>query len=77
MTGMMKTMSDGWRLDQALLTSVDDTLLGIVSSYGKHTLTNSLKLGKACGLDGVPSECLRHLRRIPLVHLTHLFNHCL
>jgi hypothetical protein len=25
---------------------------------------------------GIPNECLRHLPRRPLVHLTHLFNHC-
>jgi hypothetical protein len=36
-----------------------------------------LKLNKACGIDGIPNECLRHLPRRPLVDLTHLFNHCL
>jgi hypothetical protein len=36
-----------------------------------------LKLGKACGFDGVPSEYLRHLQRRPLVHITQLLNHCL
>jgi hypothetical protein len=36
-----------------------------------------LKLRKACGLDGIPNESLRHLPRRPLVYLTHLFNHCL
>jgi hypothetical protein len=36
-----------------------------------------MKLRKACGLDGIPNECLRYLPRRPLVHLTHLFNHCL
>jgi hypothetical protein len=40
-------------------------------------LLNSLKLKKACGIDGIPNECLRHLPRRPLVHLTHLFNHCI
>jgi hypothetical protein len=40
-------------------------------------LIKSLKLKKACGIDGIPNECLRHLPRRPLVHLTHLFNHCL
>jgi hypothetical protein len=35
-----------------------------------------LKLRKACGIDGIPNECLRHLPRRPLVHLTHLLNHC-
>jgi hypothetical protein len=37
----------------------------------------TLKLKKACGIDSIPNECLRHLPRRPLVHLTHLFNHCL
>jgi hypothetical protein len=36
-----------------------------------------MKLRKACGLDGIPNEFLRHLPRRPLAHLTHLFNHCL
>jgi hypothetical protein len=40
-------------------------------------LISSLKLRKACGIDGVPNECLRHLPRTPLVHLTHLINHCI
>jgi hypothetical protein len=35
-----------------------------------------LKLRKACGIDGIPNECLRHLKRRPLVY-THLLNHCL
>jgi hypothetical protein len=44
----------------------------------QHTyLENSLKLRKACGLDGTPNECLGHLKRRPLVHLTQLFNRCL
>jgi hypothetical protein len=34
-------------------------------------------LRKACGIDGIPNECLRHLPRRPLVHLTHFFNHCI
>jgi hypothetical protein len=32
---------------------------------------------RSFGIDGIPNECLRHLSRRPLVHLTHLFNHCL
>jgi hypothetical protein len=32
---------------------------------------------KACGLDGIANECLRHISRKPLAYLTHLFNHCL
>jgi hypothetical protein len=62
---------------QALITSAGDTRLGKVRPCDLHKLINSLKLRKACGLDGIASECLRHLPRRPLVHLTHLFNHCL
>jgi hypothetical protein len=40
-------------------------------------LINSFKLKKACGIDGIPNECLKHLSRRPLVHLTHLINHCI
>jgi hypothetical protein len=60
---------------QALLASVD-TPLGKVRPCDIHKLANSLKLREACGLDGIPDKCLRHLLRRPLVHLTHLFNHC-
>jgi hypothetical protein len=35
----------------------------------------SFKLGKAYGFDGLPNECLQHLPRRTLVHLTHLLNH--
>jgi hypothetical protein len=37
----------------------------------------SLKLGKARGFYGIPNECLRHLSRRTLVHLTYLFEDCL
>jgi hypothetical protein len=30
-----------------------------------HKLVNSLKLRKACGLDGIPNECLRHEMTLP------------
>jgi hypothetical protein len=40
-------------------------------------LISYLKLRKSCGIDGIPYACLRRLPRRPLVHLTHLFNHCL
>jgi hypothetical protein len=32
---------------------------------------------KLCGIDGISNECLRHLTRRPLLHLTYLFNGCL
>jgi hypothetical protein len=63
--------------DQALLASVDDTLLGKVRPSDIHKLVKSLKLRKAYGLDGIPNKCIRYLPRRPLVNLTHLFNHCL
>jgi hypothetical protein len=31
-----------------------------------------LKLNKACGIDGIPNECFRHLQRRPLVHCIRL-----
>jgi hypothetical protein len=62
---------------QALLTSVHNKPLGKLGPCDIQKLVKSLKLRKACGLDGIPNECLRHLPRRPLVHLTHLFNHCL
>jgi hypothetical protein len=40
-------------------------------------LLKSLKLRKDCGIDGIPNESLWHLPRHPLVHLTHVLNHCL
>jgi hypothetical protein len=38
-------------------------------------LVKTLKLRKACRLDGIPNKCLRYLPRRPLVHM--LFNHWL
>jgi len=40
-------------------------------------IKNPLKLRKASGIGDTPNECLRQLPRKPLVHLTHLFDHCL
>jgi hypothetical protein len=62
---------------QTLLASVDKTPSGKVRPCDIHKLANSIKLRKACGLDGIPNECLRNLSRRALVHLTHSFNHCL
>jgi hypothetical protein len=36
-----------------------------------------LRLIKSCGKDSIANEWLWHLPRRPLVHLAHLFNHCL
>jgi hypothetical protein len=40
-------------------------------------IISSLQFKKACGIDGIRNECLRHLPRRPLVNLTHLINHCI
>jgi hypothetical protein len=61
------------------------TLLGAIENNSPEgirpcelqKLVNSLKIRKACGIDGIPNKCLRQLPIIPLVHLTHLINHCL
>jgi hypothetical protein len=62
---------------QVLPASVDDIPLGKVGPCDIHKLVNSVKLRRACGLDGILDDCLRHLPRRPLIHLTHLFKHCL
>jgi hypothetical protein len=62
---------------QALLESVDNSLPERMRPCDVLKLIKTLKLRKACGIDGIPNECLRHLPRRPLVNLTHLFNHCI
>jgi hypothetical protein len=62
---------------QALFEAVDNDPPDRVKPYDVPKIINSLKLKKACGTDGIPNECLRHLPRKPIVHLTHIFNHCL
>jgi hypothetical protein len=69
-----------WRVEarvQALLETVDNSPPERVRPCDLQKLINSMKLRKACGIDGIPNECLRHLPRRPLVHLTHLFNNCI
>jgi hypothetical protein len=48
-----------------------------VRPYDLQKLINSLKLNKACGIDGIPNEYHKHLSRRPLVHLAHSINHCI
>jgi hypothetical protein len=62
---------------QALLETVDDSPPEGVRPCYVQKIMKALKLKKACGIDGIPNECLRHLPRRPLVHLTNLFNHCI
>jgi hypothetical protein len=55
---------------QVLPASVDDTLVGKVRPCDILKLANSLKLRKACGLDGIPNECQRHFPIISMVNMT-------
>jgi hypothetical protein len=69
-----------WQVEakvQALLETVDKSPPQRIRPCDLQKLIKSLKFRKACGIDGIPDECLRHLPRRPLVHLAHLFNHCL
>jgi hypothetical protein len=59
-----------------LLNTIDNSSPQKIRPCDLKKLTNSLKLKKACRIDGIPNECFRHLPRRPLVHFTHLFNHC-
>jgi hypothetical protein len=62
---------------EALLATVDEAILVNFRPCDVSKEIKSLKIGKACDFYGIPNECLLHLLRRPLVHLTHLFNHCL
>jgi hypothetical protein len=62
---------------QTLLEAIDNKPPERIRPCDLETLINSLKLRKSCGIDGIPNECLRQLPRRPLVHLTHLINHCI
>jgi hypothetical protein len=62
---------------QALLEAVDNNPPETIRPYDLQKLINSQKLKTVCGIDNIPNECLRHLPRRPLVHLTHLANNCI
>jgi hypothetical protein len=71
-------MNGGWRLESKLCSKLQIvTAPERIRPCDLQKLLNSLKLKKACGIDGIPNECLRHLPRRTLVHLTHLINHCI
>jgi hypothetical protein len=70
-------MNGGWRLESKLCSKLMIiTPPARIRPCDLQKLLNSLKLKKACGIDGIPNECIWHLPRRPLVHLTHLINHC-
>jgi hypothetical protein len=69
-----------WRVEarvQALLISADGKSSVKFRPCDVSKEIRSIKLGKACGIDGIPNKYLRNLPRRPLVHKTHLFIHCL
>jgi hypothetical protein len=72
-----KSINGMWRLVQALLETVENNPPERIKPCDLQKLVNSLKIRKARGIDGVPNECLMHLPKRSLVHLSHLFNHCL
>jgi hypothetical protein len=61
---------------ETLLETEDNTTLERIRPCDVQNSRKSLKIRKICGIAGITNECLRHLPRIPLVHQTHLFNHC-
>jgi hypothetical protein len=61
---------------QALLETVDNNPPQRIRPCDLRKIINSLELRKAYVIDGIPNECLRHLPRRPLLHLTRSFNHC-
>jgi hypothetical protein len=62
---------------QAPLEAADNSPPERIRPCDLQKLINSLEFVKACGIGDIPNECLKHLPRRPLVHLTHLFDHCL
>jgi hypothetical protein len=62
---------------QALLTTVKENPSVKFWPCDASKEIRSLKVGKVCGVDGIPKEYIGHLPRRYLVHITHLFNHCL
>jgi hypothetical protein len=62
---------------QDILETEDIDLPEKIKPCNLQKLIEMLKLKKTCRFDGIPNECLIHLPRRPLFHLTHLFNHCL
>jgi hypothetical protein len=47
---------------QALLEAVGDSPQERVRPCDVQNILKTLKLKKACGIDGIPNECLRHLK---------------
>jgi hypothetical protein len=48
---------------QALLEAVDNNPTERIRPCDIQKLISSLKLRRACGMDGIPNKCLRHLAK--------------
>jgi hypothetical protein len=62
---------------QALLTTIDEKPPVKFRPCDVSKEMRPLKLGKVCDIDGIPNKRLGRFPRRSLVHVTHLFNHCL
>jgi hypothetical protein len=62
---------------QALLISADEKPSVKFRPCDVSKGIRSIKLGKACGINGIPNKCLWHLPRRALFHKTYLFIQCL
>jgi hypothetical protein len=63
---------------QVLLESVDNSPPERMRPCDVQKLIKTLKLRKACGIDGIPNECLRHQedhRYISLIYLNAAFGY--
>jgi hypothetical protein len=63
-------MNGGWRQE-----TVDNNSPERIRPCEIQKLIKSLKLRQACGIDGIPNECLTHLSIGPIVQLIHLFKY--
>jgi hypothetical protein len=69
-----------WRMEariQALLADENSNPPEKIRPCDLQKLINILTLKKTSGINGITNESLKHLPRRPLVHLTHLINHCI
>jgi hypothetical protein len=72
------TIDNIWRLKlKALLATINEDILVNFLPCDISKEIRSLKLGKTCGFDHIPNECLWYLPRRLISHLTQLFNHYL
>jgi hypothetical protein len=56
---------------ESLLATVDEDIPVNFQPCDVSKDVHSLKIGKACGFNGIPNEFIGHFPRRPLVRLTH------